>query len=67
MPPWASGSFVGDGLGPDWVGSLSLRREKGKPERLERKMRDCSLRPIKGRLVSVIENSGRILWFGPHS
>lgn len=50
-------------LSPDWVGSLSLRREKGKPERLERKRKDYWLKLIRGRFANVVENSGEIFWF----
>lgn len=34
-----------------------------KPRVPSRDGRDCGLRPIKGRLISAIENSGRVIWF----
>lgn len=45
-----------------------LRREKGRLKRLERERRNCGLKPIvRGKLISSLENSGRIIWFGFHS
>lgn len=46
-------ALVRDCLSLDLVTNLLLRREKGKPERLEKKRRDCGL-----RLVSMIEDTG---------
>lgn len=43
-----------------------FRRERRKPERLERKRRDCVLRLIRGRLISMIGKSGGIITFGLH-
>jgi hypothetical protein len=40
------------------LGNPLFRREKRKPERLVRKRRDCVLRLIRWRLISMIENSG---------
>lgn len=37
------------------LGDLLLRREKGRPKRPQRERRNCALRPIRGRLVSVIK------------
>lgn len=46
---------------------LSLRRERVRKKRPEREERNCGLRPVRGRLIGLIENSGGVIWFGFHS
>lgn len=46
---------------------LSLKRERVRKKRPEREERDCGLRPIRGRLIGLIENSEGVIWLGFHS